>query len=236
MSTEHGAYWRPTVNFERIFNVYSTHSRGMGMSPISCHVLVLAAGFGRRMRGTGDKLLQTVEGAPLLRTLALRALASGRPVTITLPPGEDGAARRAALAGLEVTRVPVPDAAEGMAASIRAGVAALPASAAAVMIVPADMPELTGDDLRRIADAAEKPSDPPRVLRAIAADGTPGHPVAFPRAAFPALAELSGDHGARPVLSAWSETCETIALPGRHAILDLDTPEAWAAWYAGHAD
>ncbi|MEZ5755305.1 MAG: NTP transferase domain-containing protein [Paracoccaceae bacterium] len=49
------------------------------------HILLLAAGSPPRMRG-GDKLLEDVAGEPLLRRSARAALATGCPVTVTLPP------------------------------------------------------------------------------------------------------------------------------------------------------
>ncbi|SEO67713.1 CTP:molybdopterin cytidylyltransferase MocA [Salinihabitans flavidus] len=191
-------------------------------------IVILAAGASSRMRGA-DKLLQVVAGRPLLAVMAERARAVSHRVLVALP-GPDHP-RAAALAGLGVTPVFVPDAAEGMGHSIRAGIAALPGGCAAAMILPADMPELTGDDLATLAAAWS--GEPDRPWRATGADGTPGHPVIFPRTLFPALRGLSGDRGARDVLRAHGGTLKTFALPGRHALTDLDTPEEWAAWRRG---
>ena len=38
----------------------------------------------------------------------------------------------------------------------------------------------------------------------------------------------TGDDGARDLLK--GETVTSVPLPGDHATLDLDTPEAWARW------
>jgi hypothetical protein len=84
-------------------------------------ILLLAAGSSSRMRGA-DKLLERVDGVPLLLRQARVALAAGVPVIVTLPG--DRPARTAALAGLDLVTVPVPDAALGLSASIRAGVRA----------------------------------------------------------------------------------------------------------------
>ncbi len=190
-------------------------------------ILLLAAGAGTRMRG-GDKLLEPVDGVALLRRQAMAALATGLGVSVALPV--PAGRRGSALDGLALRRVPVPAAPEGMAASIRAGVAALPEDTAAVMILPADMPEIGTDEMRAVA-AAFDPAGPGPV-RATGADGTPGHPVLFPRADFPALERLRGDGGARPVLSAAGARVRLVALPGERALVDLDSPEAWAAWRA----
>ncbi|CAN0587772.1 unnamed protein product, partial [Ectocarpus sp. 12 AP-2014] len=100
-------------------------------------ILLLAAGASRRMRGR-DKLLQEVDGQPLIARAAEIALATGAQVVVTLPPPPHP--RYAALAGLDVRTIPVPDAGEGMGASIRTGIAALPPATPAAMILLADLP------------------------------------------------------------------------------------------------
>lgn len=190
-------------------------------------ILLLAAGASARMGGA-DKLMLPVGGVPLLARSAQRAAATGAPVIVALPP--QAPARRRALEGLGLTLLDVPDAAEGMAASIRAGVAAAGA-AAGLALLPADMPDLTTEDLARLLAAFGRAPD--AVHRATAADGRPGHPVIFPRRLFPALARLAGDTGGRALLR--DEAVRATALPGEHALTDLDTPEDWAAWRARHA-
>ncbi|MHA6345218.1 nucleotidyltransferase family protein [Roseivivax sp. CAU 1761] len=190
-------------------------------------ILLLAGGFSRRMRGA-DKLLEPVDGVPLLRLQADRARQVAARVLVALP--DPAGARGAALAGLDVQVVPVAAPEEGMAASIRAGIAALPDGAAGLMILPADMPEIDAADMARLRDRFDPAA--PRILRGASADGRPGHPVLFPRARFADLAGLSGDAGARALLRREAASVELVTLPGAHALTDLDTPEAWAAWRA----
>ena len=183
------------------------------------------------MRGT-DKLLEHVEGRPVLALLALRALAAGAPVLVTLPPG--AADRAAALAGLALTRQEVPDATEGMAASLRAGAAAAQAGGhSALMVLPADMPEIETADIAGMLAAFDAAPLPRPILRATTADGRPGHPVILPARMFDDLGVVAGDSGGRAVLRANAAEIKDHALPGTRAVTDLDTPEAWAAWRAG---
>lgn len=193
-----------------------------------CAILILAAGASSRMRG-GDKLLEQVAGQPLLRQMLERALAVAQgPVLCTLP-GPDHP-RLSCLAGLGAIPVAVSDPSEGMGASIRAGIGALPADTSAVMILPADLPELTADDLAVMLRAAQQ--QPDAILRAVDSTGQPGHPVIFPADLFAALSDCRGDSGARAVLRAHEGRLIPVPLPDRHATTDLDTPEAWAAWRA----
>ncbi|MBV0912156.1 nucleotidyltransferase family protein [Anianabacter salinae] len=189
-------------------------------------VLLLAAGASSRMRG-GDKLLEEVDGMPLLRRQAAAARSVCEQVFVTLPV--PGAARRAVLDGLDVVCVDVPDAAEGMSASIRAGAAALPHDVTHLVLLPADMPDIGARELATMLAAAE--AAPGAVLRGTAeGSDVPGHPVLIPARLFSSLATLSGDDGARGALR--GETVTGVPLPGRAAITDLDTPEDWAAWRA----
>jgi molybdenum cofactor cytidylyltransferase len=190
-------------------------------------ILILGAGRGTRMRG-GDKLLEMVAGQPLLRHLAQMALQLNRPVYVVLP--RDGAPkRRAALRGLPVRIVKVPEAETGMAASLVAGVAALSPDCTGLMLLLGDMPEITGEDMALLADAFEKTGGT-QTVRGATPDGVAGHPVIFPAALLPELASLDGDKGAASLLL--HEQVKLVALPGAHAIRDLDTPEDWANWRA----
>ena len=194
-------------------------------------ILLLAAGRSSRM-GDRDKLMEVVDGAPLLRTMVKRAQTTGAPVFVVLPP--DRPDREAALDGLPVTPVQAHDAHLGMAHSLRAGVAALPVSATAAMILPADMPDITAADLASMRTAQSK--SPTAILRATTSEGKSGHPVVFPSALFPDLLALSGDAGARAVLAANKDQIIPVALPANHAQTDLDTPTDWARWRASRTD
>lgn len=190
------------------------------------HILILAAGSASRMRG-GDKLLELIDGQPQLARILQAALQTGLPVTVALPP--DRPDRAAAIAALPAQKIIVPDPAQGMAASLTAGLASLPA-ASGVMLLLADLPEITPDDLITLRDAWAQ--EPEAILRGAAADGTPGHPVCFPPDLRDDLMTLKGDEGARAVLVRHRARLRLIPLPDHHATTDLDTPEDWAAWRA----
>ncbi len=190
----------------------------------SVAILIPAAGASSRMRGR-DKLLETVRGQPLLRDRVTLALATGCPIAVTLPP--ESGTRRAALDGLRVTLLAVPDAATGMSASLRAGAEwAMAQEVAALMILLPDLPDLTASDMSLMLQA----NDCETIFRACDAHGTPGHPVILPARLLPELTRITGDTGARDLLRKHPVT--PVTLPDRHATTDLDTPEAWAAWRA----
>lgn len=194
-------------------------------------LLLLAAGNSSRMRGS-DKLLQPVDNMPCLRAMALRGLGARADVYVTLGPEQTD--RRAALSGLAVHCVDVPDAADGMSRSVQTGVAALADTSTAVMILPADMPGITQDDIRCLMDHFVR-APATLILRAATEDGLPGHPILFAQSLFDRFSGLSGDRGAFHLVREFADDVVLVPLEGQRARQDLDTPEDWAAWYAQHS-
>ena len=172
----------------------------------------------------GDKLLEDVDGAPLLHVLCTRALEVG-PVVVTLPEATDHPRRSAVPDG--VLTVPVDG---QMSDSIRAGLAALPATATGVIVLPADMPDITSDDLMSVRSAVAAGVN---VVRATTEDGKPGHPIYFARETFPAFDALEGDRGAFRVCAQFEDSTIFVRLNGQRARLDLDTPAEWDAYRKG---
>ncbi len=189
-------------------------------------IIVLAAGSARRMRGR-DKLMETINGTPLIARQLGRAIATGLTTYVALPP--DHPARADAVEGMNAVRIRIPDAADGMAMSLRGAIAALPAGHTGAMVVLADMPDITTDDLNALRDAFD--ADPRAIIRATS-NGVQGHPVVFPADLFPDLIAITGDTGAKPVIMTHKDRLHLIPLPEGHATTDLDTPEAWDDWRA----
>lgn len=189
-------------------------------------ILILAAGASSRMRGA-DKLLETVDGTAQLTRIAIVALATGCPVTVALPPARP--ARAACLTGLPLRQIIVPNPQDGMAASLIAGINALPARSP-VLLLLADLPGLTTDDLQMVLAVWAKAPD--RIVRGADQNGAAGHPVGFPADLRAELLALAGDQGARAVIDRHRARLLPVPLPEAHATTDLDTPEDWAAWRA----
>lgn len=177
--------------------------------------------------GGRDKLLESIDGQPLIRTLAERLGKSADEVICVLRPGDS--ARIAALEGSGVRITINPHAGDGMGSSIASGIAALGSEVDAAAIVPGDMPEITGESIARLI-AAFSPEDGRAIIRATTPEGRGGHPVLFGRRFFEALCEIEGDRGARALLEEHLEYVVDVALPGQMAETDLDTPEEWEEW------
>ena len=188
--------------------------------------VLLAAGASQRM-GKENKLLRRIDGVPLLRRSAQTLLASDiDECVVVIPP--DSADHRKALEGLRVTIAEAKDAALGVSASLRAGVAALSGSVPAVLVALADMPDLTPGILNSIIKAHD-PSAGRLIIRPVDETGRHGHPVLFDARFLKDLQNLRGDKGARDILRAVPEAVYEI--PSEAAVTrDLDTPKDWANW------
>jgi molybdenum cofactor cytidylyltransferase len=175
--------------------------------------LVLAAGEGRRFGG--PKQLARVGGRPVLER-ALDALRDVRPRIVVL--GARAEEVRAAADLRDARVVLCDDWEEGMAASLRCGIAALGDVDAAVVLL-ADQPFVTAEAVAAVLAAAEGGHDAVRATYA----GIPGHPVLLGRALLSRAAELRGDVGFRAVL----EEAEVLGVEAGHLgdPADIDTRE-----------
>lgn len=191
-------------------------------------ILILAAGASNRMNGR-DKLLMEVGGQTMLRHVVGRAVDTNHPVMVALPAGDT--ARRDALAGLDVQIISVVDHDRGMAGSLRAGLAMMPARCDGMLIGLADMPDITKDDYLSIINAFSGNANA-NIYRGSSHGSTAGNPVLLPKWALNDPSVFKGDAGARHLLEKHSDRVRLVPLPGDHAITDLDTPADWAAWRA----
>lgn len=195
------------------------------MSELKVGIIVLAAGASLRM-GEPKQLLRC-EGETLLGRAVRAALGSRcRPVVVVL--GAHAEALRGEVAAAEARVVVNPEWAEGMASSIRCGLAALEAATAGKALAAAltlcDQPFVTGEVIDRL-HAAYEAERPPLVASEYEAGGerTRGVPALFSRALFPELMDLRGAEGAKRVIKRHSSSAIFIAAP--EAAFDLDTPE-----------
>ena len=189
------------------------------------YIILLAAGASRRMRGR-DKLIEPINGQPLLRQSVQSAITSSADgVIVVLPPYAPD--RMASLDGLNINLAENTQADLGMSGSIICGLLALPNDAQAAVIIPADMPNIQSKDYNKLIMRWQQCE---QICRATTEDGLPGHPVLFPRQYFGRLLQLTGDAGASALWSDITDPIEMVMLSGQRARTDLDTPEDWMRW------
>jgi molybdenum cofactor cytidylyltransferase len=186
--------------------------------------VILAAGRSTRMGGP-NKLLAELGGKPLVRTATEQALASKASGVIVVT-GHQAELVEKALSGLKVKFVRNPDFAQGLASSVKAGIAAVPANADGAVVCLGDMPLISSDLIDRLIEAFAPDSG--NLIAVPVSDGRRGNPVLWSRRFFTELMTLDGDIGARHLIAKHSEAVAEVPVEGFGAFLDIDTPQALA--------
>ena len=179
--------------------------------------VVLAAGSGSRFGG--GKLLAAWDAGVLLEgALAAAFAAPVRSVTVVI--GADAEAVAAAARDFDPRALIVyaADYVEGMSASLRAGIASLPADADAAFVFLGDMPRVPTEVLHRMAQAVADGA----AAAAPVFEGRRGNPVLLARSLFPQLLALTGDAGARGVLQALGDRLALVEAPDDGVLFDVD--------------
>jgi molybdenum cofactor cytidylyltransferase len=186
--------------------------------------VILAAGASNRM-GTPKQLLE-IGGRPLIVRAIEAALASPAwPVIVVL--GAHAERIRPVLTRLPVLIAENPAWAEGMAASIRAGVTTLGHFSRAldgVLVALCDQPAFSADHINRLLAAQVATGSS---IVAAHYHGRHAAPALFLREHFPALTAMTGEEGARTLLNGDPARVAAVDLP--ELAVDLDTPGDVAA-------
>ncbi len=191
---------------------------------MTIHGILLAAGRSSRMRR--PKQLLPWQGRPLVRHVAETALAS-RLTSLVVVVGAAAPAVSQALAGLSgpSTIVVCPDYAQGLAASLRCGLGALPASTAGAVILLVDQPHITPGLINQLISAFLAAPGVPAVIPRY--QGQRGNPVLLAARLFAELETLKGDVGARVILARYAATVRWLDVDDPAVVEDIDTPAAY---------
>jgi molybdenum cofactor cytidylyltransferase len=187
--------------------------------------IILAAGRSTRMGGP-NKLLAELGGKPLVRLVTEQALASKAKGVIVVTGHQAGLVEKA-LAGLDVKFVRNPDFAQGLATSVKAGVAAVGDDADGAVICLGDMPMISAPLIDHLIEAFAP--DRGNLIAVPVSDGRRGNPVLWSRRFFSELMTLDGDIGARHLIAKHPEAVAEVPVEGFGAFLDIDTPQALEA-------
>ena len=192
--------------------------------PFRFGAVILAAGGSARM-GKPKQLLP-LAGRPLVVRAVEAALASPAwPVVAVL--GAHAEKIRPLLAQFPVLIAENPAWNEGMASSLRAGIATLrefSRSLDGALLAPCDQPAFSAGVIEQLLAAHRSTG---RSIAAARYSGHLGSPALFLREHFAALAALTGEEGARTLLKVAADKVAAVDLPD--LAIDLDTPADYAA-------
>ena len=184
--------------------------------------IVLAAGSSSRMEGA-NKLLLPWQKQCVLQVVVERIceVGLGEVVVVT---GHQRAEVEEALSRYPVRLVHNSDFAEGMATSIRVGVAAA-VGEQGYLFALGDMPQIAGTTMLKVAEALKSSE----TIAVPVSNGRRGHPVAIGSAYRDALLALTGDQGARPVLAKNATNLIEVPVEDEGIFVDVDTRESYRA-------
>ena len=186
---------------------------------------MLAAGAGSRFGG-GKLLAPWRNGVVLDGALTAASAAPVRMVTVVW--GADAripeVAQALAQSQGRSERLRLVEAqahAQGLSASLKAGVASLAADCEGVFVFLGDMPRIPAAVLIPLAQAvaAGAPAAAPSFA------GQRGHPVLFGQALFAELLNLQGDRGAGALLQRLGPAVASVDAPDDGVLYDIDRPE-----------
>ena len=185
--------------------------------------LVLAAGRSSRMAPLNKLLVPGPDGRAMVARVVDNVLASrARPVLVVT--GHERARVEEALAGRPVLLTHADDYADGLSASLRAGLRALPAEVEGVLVCLGDMPLVPGPMLDRLLAAFD-----PEEGRAIVQPtfgGKGGNPVLWSREFIPEMLAITGDVGARHLTGVHADRRADVEMADDGVLRDFDTADA----------
>ncbi|APH59256.1 NTP transferase domain-containing protein [Granulibacter bethesdensis] len=209
------------------------------MTPEDCHpmqissavtpriaVVILAAGLSRRMGGRHKLLQPGPDGRAMITHVVDQALQS-RASEVVVVLGDHAEEMRSALATRDLTIMVAADYAQGLSASLRAGIAAIEETADAVLVCLGDMPFVSHRVMDRLM-AAFDPIHAPIV--APVWEGQRGNPVLWGARFYRDLSRLSGDRGAASLLDRWQHRLCRLSMEDGACLIDIDTPDDLVSW------
>lgn len=194
-------------------------SSGRSSRDTTVRGVLLAAGTSSRY-GAENKLLEDLDGCPLVRHAAMTLVESDVD-GVTVVVGYEQEQVRRALADLDLEFRENDEYAAGQSTSVQKGVRrASEHGADAVLIALGDMPRVSSDTVDLLLRAYDRGV---AAILAAAYDGRRGNPVLFDERFFDALTDVEGDTGGRQLLCE-SEEAVAVETDDTGVTTDVDRP------------
>jgi molybdenum cofactor cytidylyltransferase len=187
--------------------------------------VVLAAGRSRRMAPHNKLLVVDRTGKAMIARVVDNVLSSNaRPILVVT--GHQSEQIQHALGGRPVRYVHAADYAEGLSASLKAGIAAVAEECSAALVCLGDMPLVTGRMIDRLLSSYDP--DHGRLIVLPTFRGKQGNPMLWDRRFFPEILQISGDSGARFLIGKHIEAVVEVEMADDAVLRDFDTTESLA--------
>lgn len=184
-------------------------------------MVILAAGKSTRMRGR-NKLLENVEGVPMIRRVTQTALAS-KVDEVVVVLGWEEEKIRAAIAGLKCKITVNRNFEEGQSSSVRVGLAEVNPSSRAVLILPGDVAKVEAASINAVI---EKYDQGGCVIAVAGHKGRSGHPILFDKQLFPEIARINEEtFGLKAIVKKHRDQVCILETGSPNVLKDVDTAE-----------
>jgi molybdenum cofactor cytidylyltransferase len=180
--------------------------------------IVLAAGRSSRM-GARNKLLEPIAGKTMVALAAETAIQSGAAPVIVVT-GFDATRVEAEMTGLEAVVAHNAAFADGLSSSLKAGLSALPPECDGAVILLGDMPAIDASVLGALT-AAFTGRD---AICVPVHRGRRGNPVLWGRNYFAEMMQLTGDSGAKTLMTLHADRVTEVEVGSESIFADIDTP------------
>ncbi len=189
--------------------------RGPGRGAVVTDGVAQAAGGDRRQ----------ADGAPRRGSRARQCGCAGR-----CCHRQQGAGGPRGSGGLKVWFVDNPDFSKGLSSSLKRGISALPDDCDGVLVLLADMPDVSAVLIDKLIAAFDPAAE--RAICVATRHGRRGNPVLWARRFFPEIDALEGDVGAKALMVAYDDLVCEVEAADDAPLVDIDTPEALEAYRA----
>jgi molybdenum cofactor cytidylyltransferase len=198
----------------------------LGAAPRSAPTIaaiVMAAGRSRRMAPHNKLLVTDRSGKTMIARVVDNVLSSNaRPILVVT--GHMAEQVEHALGGRPVRYVHAEDYAQGLAESLKAGIAAVPPECAAAIVCLGDMPLVTGRMIDRLLSVYDPDEGRSIVLPTFR--GKQGNPMIWDRRFFPEILGIAGDSGARFLVGKHAEQVAEVEMADDAVLRDFDTTDS----------
>jgi molybdenum cofactor cytidylyltransferase len=185
--------------------------------------IILAAGESRRM-GKINKLLQEIDGVPMIRKITEAMLASNLN-SVFLVLGHDAETVANTVKDLPVKFIFNPDYRQGQSQSIRHAIVSLNKEVTDVLISLGDMPLIGTELINQLIDKHVELQNSKNHITLPEYKGKRGNPVIWGEAFFEELKSLSGDVGGRALFEAHPAAVNPFSINEDSILKDVDTVE-----------
>lgn len=187
--------------------------------------IILAAGESKRF-GPENKLLVEVDGVPALERV-VNAIKQSGVERLAIVSGSDHEAIASLLSGYDVNVIKNPNWKQGMGGSLSAGASTIDESQfSGILICLGDLPFVESTTIAKLLETFLENGAQKIILPTN--NGIRGHPVIFPVFYRKELMRLSGDQGAKSIISAAGESLLEIEIASDQIFRDIDRPSDFA--------